>query len=333
MDVDHPTSATRQTAGPADSAVPLAASRFTVPISPQHYTTFLAVVDNGGRLSAAAQQIGMSQPGISHQLNELERRLNVRLLDRARGRAARLTRPGRLFERYAREIVKIQASLQAELETMSHNLGGHLRVGSSPGPGEHWLPPALCEFREQNPQLHLELHVTDARSIVELVFDNEIELGFVGGRWSRSGLHFEPVFHDEFVLICGPAHPLAKRKRLQLADLAGADFIAQEPGAGLRQTLDHELAERGLALEHFNVLAELGNQESVKSAVMAGHGIGCVWRGSAASELQLGSLRVLDVSDFHPDNNYYVVRRTHRQLSRRSQALLDFLLARSDGGA
>lgn len=304
---------------------------FNLPLSPQHVQTFLAVVDAGGRMSAAATQIGMSQPGVSHQLNELERRLNIRLLDRARGRAARMTRPGRIFERYARQIVELQGSLYADLERMARDLGGHMRVGSSPGPGEHWLPPLLCAFREHNAQLQIELHVGDARSIVEQVFENEIELGFVGGRWSRSGLQFEPIYHDEFVLIAAPDHPLANRTALRLARLEGIDFIAQEPGTGLRMTLEQELSDRELATHHFNVIAELGNQESVKSAVLAGYGIGCVWRGSVATELGAGALVVLDVADFAPDNNFYVVRRSHRRLSRRSRALLDFIrLAREE---
>jgi DNA-binding transcriptional LysR family regulator len=296
-----------------------------VPLNAQHFHTFIAVVDAGGRLSVAAQAIGMSQPGVTHQLNELEKRLNVRLFDRARGRPARLTRPGRLFERYARNIVQLQSSLYSDLERMSRRVGGHLRVGSSSGPGEHWLPPLLLEFREQYPDLHIELHIADARSIVEQVFANDIELGFVGGSWSRSGLQFDLLFRDQLVFIAAPHHPFAARGDVTLADLAGVDMVAHEPGTGLRATLEQELAAGDLSLSHFNILAELGNQESVKSAVRAGNGVGVVWRGSAEAELQLGSLVVVPVTDFHPDSGFYVVRRAHRRLSRRSRALLDFL--------
>lgn len=296
-----------------------------LPLSPQHFHTFLAVVDSGGRLSAAARQIGMSQPGVTHQLNELERRLNVRLLERARGRAATLTRAGRVFERYARDIAQLQSSLYADLEQMQRRLGGHLRLGASPGPGEHWLPPLLCAFREQFPDLSVELHVADARSIVEQVFNNETELGFVGGRWTRAGLQFDPIYHDDFVLIAAPDHRLVGRRLLELGDLAGIDFVAQEPGTGLRVTLEQALADRDLSLQHFNILAELGNQESVKSAVRAGYGIGCVWRGSVQAEIETGSVVVLPVADFQADSSFYIVRRSHRRLSRRATALLEFL--------
>lgn len=295
-------------------------------VDPRHYRTFLSVIEHGGKFSAAAREMGMSQPGVTHQINELERRLGIPLLDRARGRAARLTRAGRVFERYARSMVGLNAAMQADLEQMARGIRGHLRVGASPGPGEHWLPPLLCAFREENPDLHIELHVSDARSIVDQVFEGELELGCVGGRWTRAGLRFEPVWRDEFVLVASPAHPLAARGTLRLGDLAGIPFIAQEPGTGLRMTFEQELADRGLTLGYFDVLAELGNQESVKSAVAAGWGVGCVWKRSIAAELALGTLEVLDVEGFHPDSDYYLVRRASRRLSRRSTALLDYLL-------
>jgi DNA-binding transcriptional LysR family regulator len=308
-----------------DPFVPPPQALLSLPLNPQHFHTFLAVVDAGGRLSTAAPQLGLSQPAVSHQLNQLEQRLNVRLLDRARGRAAKMTRAGRVFERYAREIVQLQTALYADLEQMGRRLGGHLRVGSSPGPGEHWLPPLLLAFREQYPNVHVELHVTDAKSIVEMVFNNELELGFAGARWTRAGLEFEPVYADEFVLIASPQHPLSRRSRIKLKDLEAQDFIAQEPGTGLRLALEQELSDRGLTLQHFNVLAELGNQESVAAAVRAGYGIGCVWRGSVQLELETERVVVLPVDDFQPDANFYAVRRAHRRLSRRGRALLEFV--------
>lgn len=322
----QPITAPQAPAGLDEQPAALPAPHAQAYVDPRHYRTFLAVVEHRGRLSAAARELGMSQPGVTHQLNELERRLGVPVLDRGRGRPARLTRAGRVFERYARSMVGLHAAMQSDLEQMARGIGGHLRVGASPGPGEHWLPPLLCAFREEYPDLHIELHVADARSIVDQVFEGDLELACVGGRWSRAGIRFEPVWRDDFVLVAAPTNPLAARGQLRLDDLAGIPFIAQEPGTGLRATFEHELAERGLTLGYFNVLAELGNQESVKSAVAAGWGVGCVWKRSIAAELALGTLVILDVEGFHPDSDYYMVRRGSRRLSRRSQALADYLL-------
>lgn len=296
-----------------------------LPLNPQHFGTFLAVVDAGGQISSAARTLGMSQPGITHQLNELEKRLGTRLLDRGRGRSARLTRAGTVFERYARSIVGLQSALYADLEQMNVTVGGHLRIGATPGLGEHWLPPLLHGFHAVYPDVHLELKLSGSASIVDEVFAHELELGFVGGTWARAGLQFDAVWSDEFVLVVAPTHPLAARVGLSFDDVRGEAFVAQSPGANLRATFETELAQRGLTLNHFDVQAELGNQESVKSAVASGWGIGCVWKESIATQLAVGSLVVLDVEGFAPESSWYVVHRTNRRLSRRGQALLDFI--------
>ncbi|MCW2949570.1 MAG: transcriptional regulator, LysR family [Thermoleophilia bacterium] len=319
-----------QPAEPAHGSPASAAQQPHAALNLQHFGTFLAVVDAGGRLSAAARTLGLSQPGITHHLNELEKRLGAQLLDRGRGRSARLTRAGAVFERYARSIVGLQSALYADLDSMSVTVGGHLRIGATPGLGEHWLPPLLHQFYAAYPDVHLEMRLADATSVIEDVLTHELELGFVAGHWVRPGLQFDAIWEDAFVLVAAPGHALAKAGTLTFDALRGAPFVAQEAGAGLRATFEQELAERGLTLGHFDVQAELGNQESVKSAVASGWGIGCVWRQSIGRELQLGSLVVLDVEGFAPESRYYVVSRTNRRASKRGQALLEFIRHSAD---
>jgi DNA-binding transcriptional LysR family regulator len=115
-----------------------------------------------------------------------------------------------------------------------------------------------------------------------------------------------------------------------LDDLAGEPFIAQEPGAGMRMTLARELEARGTSIAHFDLVAEFGNQESVKACVAAGAGIGFVWRGSTDAELALGRLATIDLSDFRPDGHYYLVRRERRALSHLAAQLVDFLTPAGD---
>ncbi|MCW2961689.1 MAG: transcriptional regulator [Thermoleophilia bacterium] len=304
--------------------------RVQSPLNPQHFRTFLAVVDAGGRLSAAARELGMSQPGVTHQLNELEKRVAIHLLDRARGRPARLTRAGRVFEGYARSIVGQQSALYAEREHLANNIGGRMRVGATPGPGEQWLPPLLCAFGDLHPDVSIELHIADARSIVEQVFNLELELGFVGGEWSRPGLSFEPVWSDAMVVVAAPGHELARRAALTREDFAAATFIIPEPGTGFRGAVEQALDAYGLPIASLHVAAELGNETSVASAVAGGWGIGCVRRESVRAQLDLGTLRVLEVPDFESRTDYLVVRRASRRLSRRAQALVRFLQQQRD---
>lgn len=305
------------------------ASGAQLPLNPQHFGTFLAVVDAGGRLSAAARELGLSQPGVTHQLNELEKRLGTRLLDRQRGRPARVTRAGRVFERYARSIVGMQSALYADLDQLSRNISGHVRVGASHGVADTWLAPLLCSFRDQHPGVHVEMNVADSTTIAEQITDGVYELGFVGARSSSSALQFDPVRDVRPCIIAPADHPRAQTGDLKLADLVGERIVAPRRGMALRALFDHELARHELPLARFDVVAELGSHGAIRRAVEAGVGLAPAWRDEGAAAVGAASRDEgaraveLDVIDLSAESRHYLVRKATRRLSRRGQALAD----------
>jgi DNA-binding transcriptional LysR family regulator len=173
--------------------------------------------------------------------------------------------------------------------------------------------------------VRLELHVADARSVLEQIVSHELELGVVDGEWSASGLAFEPVWTDRFVLVAGSTGPYADAEASTLQARGAVPFLAPEPGTGDRTTLERELRRRSVDLAEFADVVDLGSQASVAAAVAAGWGIGGVWADSVRAELGSGQLRVLDVPGGELDSDYLAVRRASRRLSRRGQALLQFL--------
>lgn len=308
---------------PSDDATPVEPPPLQqLPLNPQHFGTFLAVVDAGGRLSAAARELGMSQPGVTHQLNELEKRLGTRLLDRSRGRPARVTRAGRVFERYARSIVGMQSALYADLDQLSRNISGHVRLAASTGPSDSWLAPLLCSFRDQHPGVHVELQVADAAAVVDQVADSVFELGFVSGRSNHPGLQFDAVWPARIGFIAPPDHELA-RGALTLRDLVGARLLLSQRGSGLRAVFEHELARHDLDLTRFDIAAELGSGAAITSAVAHGHGIACVWLDGCEADIAVGRVVQLDVQGIAAEPQHYLVRRSSRRLSRRGQALVE----------
>lgn len=294
-----------------------------LPLNPQHFGTFLAVVDAGGRLSAAARELGMSQPGVTHQLNELEKRLGTRLLDRSRGRPARVTRAGRVFERYARSIVGMQSALYADLDQLSRNISGQVRVGAGHGAADSWLAPLLCEFRDQHPGVHVELQVADSTTIAEQVADSVFELGFVGARSSHAELQFDPVWPVETCVIAPADHVLASRGGIELRELAGERIVLPQRGMALRALLEHDVARGELALTRMEVVAELGAHTAILEAVAAGCGIAWAWRPCVVDAIAAGRVVELDVSGRESQPQHYLVRRASRRLSRRGQALVE----------
>src|SRR5512135_2350318 len=139
---------------------------------------FCAVVERRS-FSQAAERLGVTQPAVSLQIQALEKRLGTKLLDRS-GRRVEPTEAGLRLYRGAQRLLALEEQVLGELAEPEGPLQGTLELGASTGPASVVLPVLLCEFQGDNPQLRVELSVSDTQSVVERVADRRLELGIVG---------------------------------------------------------------------------------------------------------------------------------------------------------
>jgi DNA-binding transcriptional LysR family regulator len=172
------------------------------------------------------------------------------------------------------------------------------------------------------------LSVFDTNTVVELVAERELELGVVGAARRRRSVVHEPLFRDEVVLACLPAHPFAGRT-IALDELRGEPLIVMQEGAGVRQVIEDELRRAGTRLRDLDVRLTLGLQESVKSAVQAGHGVTFISRSAIEAELASGALASARVEGLEPSRQIYLVRAAGRAPSRAAEAFVAFARERA----
>ena len=129
--------------------------------------------------SEAAARLGVTQPAVCQQVRALEQRLGTQLLDRS-GRRVEPTEAGLRLYRGAQRMLALEEQLLEELAEPDAPIRGTLELGASTGPAAVVLPVLLCEFQRDNPELRVELSVSDTQSVVELVADRRLELGIVG---------------------------------------------------------------------------------------------------------------------------------------------------------
>ena len=152
------------------------------------------------------------------------------------------------------------------------------------------LPLLLCEFQRDNPELRVELSVFDTQSVVELVADRRLELGIVGAARRHRSVAFEPFFRDEVILVCPPG-PSVRRPDGRARRAREGPLILMQHGAGVRQMVEDELRQSGRKLRDLEAPLELGLQESVRSAVQAGYGVGFISRRAVEIDLAVGHAR------------------------------------------
>jgi DNA-binding transcriptional LysR family regulator len=288
--------------------------------------TFCAVVERKS-FSQAADRLGVTQPAVSLQIRALEERLGQRLFDRS-GRRVEPTEAGLRLYRGAQRLLALEQQLLEDVAgDEDGELRGELAIGAATGPGATVVPVLLCEFQRENPEVRVELTISDTQSVIEAVARRELELGVVGATPRHRSVAYEPFFKDEVVLVCPPKHPFAG-KTITIDDLRGAQLVLMQEGAGVRQVIEEELRRAGKRLRDLDVKLELGLQESVKSAVEAGFGVTFISRSAVESELAEGSLATARVRGLEPSRQISLVRASGRQATRVADAFAAFAAKR-----
>ena len=286
---------------------------------------FCSVVERRS-FSQAAERLGVTQPAVSQQVRALEERLGQKLLDRS-GRRVEPTEAGLRLYRSAQHLLQAEQQLLEDIAEGEAELRGRLSLGASTGPGGRLVPLLVCEFARQHPALRLTLSISNTQSVIEQVADRELELGIVGARRRVRSLEFEPLFRDEIVLAVPAGHHFADRT-VELAELGDEMLLEMQEGAGVRQVVEEELRRAGMRLRA-GARVELGLQESVKSAVLAGYGVGFISRTALEEELTAGTLGVARVAGLAPSRQVYLVRATGRVSTRAAEAFVAFAKERA----
>lgn len=294
----------------------------------RHLRLFCRIVERHS-FSLAAEDLHITQPAASQQVQSLEREFKTTLLDRSSRRIA-ATDAGQVLYKYAREILALHELACNEMLDLEELVTGQVVIGASTGPGGHVLPSLLTQFKKLYPGVRVSLHVDDTHEVIERVVTREFEFGAVGAPTHQPDLVVEPLVRDQVVLVCSPAHPWASRAGVTLDELVAEPLIVQQEGAGIRAVVADHLRAAGIPVERLNIAAEMGLMESAKQATIAGGGVTFMSRWAVGPELEHGTLVVVPVDDFEIRRDYYTVRSRTRVLSRAAEALLAFLREQYD---
>ncbi len=283
---------------------------------------FCTVVDCES-FSSAADQLIMTQPAVSMQVQAVEKEFGVQLLER-RNRRTVPTEAGRAVHQWAREVLRSLEETRKSIDVLKQSEAGRIVIGASMTIGSHVLPPILSRFKRQNPSAEIVVRLGERTEVCAEIANGGVDCGVVIAREIPNDLDVEVVGLEEILFIAAPAHPLAGRRQLQIEDLIGQPFILAPKGSSYRKVIDDMLAEQGLA--NVPVLMELDGADSVKRAVQQGLGLGVALRSSVEWELEHGLLQELQLAGPRPHVEIGLVFAPRRRNgSVISQAFVDYL--------
>ena len=243
----------------------------------------------------AAEALHMTQPAVTFQVRQLEEYFNTRLFDRTHNRIT-LTEVGEKVYEYAEKIFEQYSQMENAVKEMTGDINGVLMIGASTTIAEYMLPTLLGDFKIKYPDVRIRLKVSNTDEIVSMVENNIIDLGVVEAPVNNKSLAVELCRLDELVAIVAPDHPLAKKSEISPKDLAKYPYISREEGSGTRDVIIEYLATESLSIYDMNIVMELGSSEAIKGAVTSGMGVAILSRAAIQKELQLNTLKQLQLN-------------------------------------
>ena len=195
---------------------------------------YAVAVARTGSFSRAARECGVTQPGLSTQVRQLERALEVEVFER-RPRRVMVTQAGERVIELATKVLGDVDTLVDTAAALTDPLQGTIRLGVIPTIAPYLLPRAMPAFRHAFPDLRLLLREEQTNRLVELVEHGSLDLILVALESDLRQLEVRPLFVDPFVLAVAADHRLAGRKRVKADDLSGEDVLLLEDGHCLRE--------------------------------------------------------------------------------------------------
>jgi len=273
----------------------------------------------------AAEHLFLTQPAVTLQIKALEEDLGARLFDRGGGRIS-LTRQGLILQKYAVKMAALAAEAEQELGCRDGKVSGQLSLGVSTTIAQYVLPRLLGAFLAEFPAVQFSLRSGNTSDIVQLLLDGKVAIGLIEGPIGDPGIRKEPFMEDELVLIIPRQSEFDHLSQSQFLE---SILLIREQGSGSRRVVEMALEKAGFKLKSFKKVIDLDSTEAIKSAVEAGLGIGFVSSWAISKELELGTLKVAQLTGVRIVRHFALVTPTGPEPHGPAGALREFALGRA----
>ncbi len=265
------------------------------------------VVKQGLNISAAADALHTSQPGVSKQIQLLEDELNLQIFERHGKRLTGVTEPGRNIVELAERVMRDMENIKRVGDEFSHEDVGTLTIATTHTQARYRLPAAVKSFMEKYPQVKLNIHQGNPTQVSEQVQSGEADIGIA----TEAISHYDkilclPAYQWNRCVVVPQGHPLIKDVPLTLKKLTAYPLITYDfaftGGSLVSQVFNQEGLEP-------NVVLTAIDADVIKTYVGLGLGVGLLANMAYDAERDT-NLVAIDAKHLFPDSTTFVgVRR------------------------
>ena len=265
--------------------------------------TLLTVYEKGS-FTRAAEALSLTQPAVSHHINQLEKDLHVKIFYRRSKGALQLTPDGEIVVRYATRIQALYQRMQQKIEDRSRQMTT-LRVGITHTAESNLIAEVLAKYGNSNSGVSISIITDTINNLYDMLSNFQLDLAIVEGRLQEPGINALLLDTDYLVCVISNNNPLSHKGLVTLDDLRREKMILRPATSATRTLFESHLVSLNLSITDFNVVLEVDNIATIKDLIRKDLGVSILARSACMDEWRKGKLTVL------PIENLSMIRETN----------------------
>lgn len=284
-------------------------------ITRKHLTIFKTVAKTKS-MSKAAKLLYISQPTISQKIQEIEEEYEIKLFERY-SKTLFISDEGQTLLIKANQILNLYDEIE---HTFTKRKLFPLKIGATLTIGSTLISPILKDLKDKYQDISFQVYIDNTNVIEDKLLCNALDIALVEGTIINQDLIIDPVIKDQVVFVCSKNYPLHKKEHISLSELSLHPFIDREQGSGTRNQLDECLKNNNIFLEP---AWQCHSWESVKQAVLNGHGIALMPMKIVKNEVNEQTIHVINVNNIVIERNFSICYHKNKTVNKKMQAFID----------
>lgn len=277
----------------------------------------------------ASDVLNLTQPAVSAKIKSLELELGTSLFYRL-GRKIQLTEVGEFLFEEGMKLVEIENLLIEKIAEIKKGKLGNLRIGSTSGISEAWLPEVIFKYSRLYTGVQVKcLEFETAELLYRAISEGQIDLGISDISFNDfSEISALPIDTIHYSLVVSDSHPLAYKKWLSLEDLKDPRWVMLPVGSPSRMILESRLIELGLEIKEFEI-ETVSNLDIMRTFITHGNYIAFTSEFEFNPEHQAGKLVSIPLQEFALPGDIYLIQ--SKRISEFTKGNVDRFAVKSRG--
>ena len=285
----------------------------------QYLEPFCTIVKYNS-ISKAAAALHLTQPGLSHQLKNLENDMGTKLLIRSNN-GVKLTEEGKVVYNYANTILSIEGNIKRDIESLQQS-SPTLMIGSCRAVGEYALLCSIYLFKKFYSEVKININIMNSAEVIKKLLDHTLNIGIIQGMPETEEIDTQAIISDKLVLV---GHASNNTKPITFNELKKMPLILREKSSSTRTMLENCLRKAGSDIGQLNVVYSLDSFSAIKSSVIAGNGYSFLPKLVIKREVKDGTLQAIPIDRFDFSFDYYIALRKNYAFTEYEKKFVDFI--------